>query len=65
MARIVTLQMCNFLTGYSWSCGKNRLCVTPICSANTAERIGVPLGVEALGDPRNIVLDGSFEFLHF
>jgi len=35
-----------------------------VCCANTAERIEVLFGVETLGDPRNIVLDGSPDFYH-
>jgi len=35
------------------------LCVMRFRCANTAGRIDVQLGVEALGDLRNIVLDGS------
>jgi len=38
--------------------------VTWLCCANTTEHIKVLLGVEALGDPRNIVLDDSTDFLH-
>jgi len=32
------------------------------CCANMADRIGVLLAVETLGDPRNIVLDWSPNF---
>jgi len=32
--------------------------------ANMAERIEVLLGLETLGDPRNIVLDTSLDFPH-
>jgi len=38
------------------------LSVTRLHFANTAEWIEVLLGVEILADPRNIVLNGSFNF---
>jgi len=47
-----------------------RLSVCLLCGftrlrcANTAERIGVLLGVETLGDPRNTVYDESPDFLY-
>jgi len=39
-----------------------RLHTTTLCKQ--AKWIEVLRGVEALGDPRNIVLDGSLDFLH-
>jgi len=38
------------------------LSVRQLHCANTAERIEVLLRVDTLGDPRNIVLDGSPDF---
>jgi len=38
--------------------------VTRLRCAKTAERIQVLLRMETLGDPRNIILDGSPDFSH-
>jgi len=43
--------------------GLSILSVIRLCSANTAERIEVLLGVETLGDTRNVILDRSANFL--